>query len=190
MKLSSDLILGSHSPRRKQLLQEAGFDFIVRTIPFDEAFPASLDAVKVASYLAEGKNKSQRVAANDEIVLTADTVVIHNNEILGKPINSEEAERTIRRLSGQSHLVITGVCISNAHKTITFSSTTEVKFNTLTLDEISFYVNQYQPLDKAGSYAIQEWIGLIGIEWIKGSYYNVVGLPISHVYNVLMNEFQ
>jgi len=189
MKLSNKLILASGSPRRKQLLEDAGFDFEVKTIPFDESFPEDLPSEKVAEYLAKGKNKAHRQAFSDEIILTADTVVIFNDQILGKPVNAEEAISTIKLLSGKIHEVMTGVCISSPEKQIAFSCTTKVKFEELTETEIRYYVEKCKPMDKAGSYAIQEWIGLIGIEWIEGSYYNVVGLPMHQVYRILMKEF-
>jgi len=190
MKLSNELILGSGSPRRKQLLQDAGFKFQVKTIPFDEVFPNELEPENVAEFLAIGKNREQRKNIADQIVLTADTVVIHKNKILGKPNSSKEAIQTIKSLSGDIHEVITGVCISTRQKLISFSSGTEVKLKKLSSEEIEFYVTNFQPMDKAGSYAIQEWIGLIGVEWIKGAYYNVVGLPIAEVYEILLKEFR
>ncbi|MBC6401321.1 MAG: septum formation protein Maf [Ekhidna sp.] len=190
MKLSNELILGSGSPRRKQLLQDAGFKFQVKTIPFDEVFPNELEPENVAEFLAIRKNREQRKNIADQIVLTADTVVIHKNKILGKPNSSKEAIQTIKSLSGDIHEVITGVCISTRQKLISFSSGTEVKLKKLSSEEIEFYVTNFQPMDKAGSYAIQEWIGLIGVEWIKGAYYNVVGLPIAEVYEILLKEFR
>jgi len=189
MKLSSKLILGSGSPRRKQLLQDAGFDFEVITIDYNEVFPDELNAHEVEEYLAKQKNALQRKHLSDEIVLTADTVVIHENKVLGKPENGEEALQTIKSLSNQVHDVVTGVCISNRQNSISFSSVTAVKFKELTQHEIEYYVAQFKPFDKAGSYAIQEWIGLIGVEWIRGSFYNVVGLPVSEVYTSLLREF-
>ena len=189
MKLSNKLILGSGSPRRKQLLLDAGFDFEVRTIDYDETFPEHLPADEVAEFLAKEKNREQRKALKEELVLTADTVVIHRDTVLGKPKNADEAIETIHSLSGQTHQVITGVCVSSKEKMTSFSVTTEVKFKALTSAEVAHYVSRFQPMDKAGSYAIQEWIGLIGVEWIKGSFYNVVGLPVSAVYQLLLNEF-
>lgn len=189
MKLSNKLILGSGSPRRKQLLEEAGFQFEVRTIDYDESFSASMKTSEVAEFLARNKNMEQRKTLTNEIVLTADTVVVHEGKILGKPVSNAEAISTISSLSGQVHQVVTGVCISDATKSISFSATTEVKFKELTSSEIEFYVHGFQPMDKAGSYAIQEWIGLVGVQWIKGSFYNVVGLPISEVYHTLKENF-
>lgn len=185
MKHSTKFILASGSPRRKQLLEEAGFDFEIKTIPFDESYPTSMPSAEVAEFLAIGKNKAHRQILKEEIVLTADTVVVLGDDILGKPGDRAEAIKTIARLSGNVHKVITGVCISSSAKQISFSCTTEVKFKELSKSEIAYYVDRYSPMDKAGSYAIQEWIGLIGIEWIKGSYYNVVGLPVDQVYKAL-----
>lgn len=190
MTLSNKLILASGSPRRKQLLSEAGFKFEVKTVPFEEVFPEDMNAGEVAEFLAKGKNEAHRDVFKDEVILTADTVVILDNMILGKPSSEEEAISVISKLSGRTHQVITGVCISDSNKTISFSSTTEVKFRTLASNEIKHYVHSYKPMDKAGSYAIQEWIGLIGIESIKGSYFNVVGLPIDQVYQTMKEHFK
>ena len=189
MKLSNKLILASGSPRRKQLLQDTGLDFEVKTVPFEEAFPKEMATEKVAEFLALGKNEAHRAALGDEIILTADTVVVFNGQILGKPKDDQEATKTLTLLSGKIHEVITGVCLSSASKQFSFSSTTKVCFCQLSDEEITHYVNHYKPMDKAGSYAIQEWIGLIGIEWIEGSYYNVVGLPVQEVYALLKKEF-
>lgn len=189
MKLSNNLILASGSPRRKQLLSEAGFDFEVHTIPFEETYPVELSASQVAEFLAKEKNKVHRHVFEKEIILTADTIVILNDTILGKPESTKDAIETLKLLSGKIHLVTTGVCISDSRNTESFSITTKVKFKELTIDEIHYYVENYKPMDKAGSYAIQEWIGLVGIEWIEGSYYNVVGLPVSQVQTCLLHHF-
>lgn len=187
--LSNKLILASGSPRRKQLLTELGLSFEVKTIPFEETFPDDLEGNKVAEYLAVGKNEAHRKHFSKEIILTADTVVLFNDRILGKPVSDSEAIKTLQLLSGKIHEVITGVCISSPEQQLSFSCTTKVKFAELSDQEISSYVSHFQPMDKAGSYAIQEWIGLIGIEWIEGSYYNVVGLPVSEVYKALKKHF-
>jgi len=189
MKLSNKLILGSGSPRRKQLLTEAGFQFEVKIIPCDESFPSNIKVTEVAEYLAIEKNKAYREIVTNEIIVTADTTVVFKDQILDKPKNENEAIRSLETLSGKIHQVITGVCISSSNLKKSFSSNTEVKFKQLTKDEINHYVSAYKPFDKAGSYAIQEWIGLIGIEWIKGSYFNVMGLPIDLVYKVLKENF-
>lgn len=190
MKPSTKFLLASGSPRRKQLLEDAGFSIDVKTVSFDEVFPEDMEAIKVAEFLAIGKNKAHREVFGKQIILTADTVVIFNNIILGKPESSEEAINTLKLLSGKIHQVVTGVCISSKEKAVSFSSSTEVQFKDLSEKEINYYVDRFKPFDKAGSYAIQEWIGLIGIKWIKGSYYNVVGLPVEQVYTTLTNEFE
>ena len=189
MKHFNNLILASNSPRRKQLLNESGFSFEVKTIPFEEVFPSDLASNKVAEFLAVEKNLAHRAAFEDGIILTADTVVVFKDQILGKPKDDMEAKEVLKTLSGQIHHVITGVCISNQEKQLSFSCETEVKFHPLTDEEINHYVSSFPPLDKAGSYGIQDWIGLIGVEWIKGSFYNVVGLPVDQVYKTLKEEF-
>lgn len=190
MKHFNNLILASNSPRRKQLLEEIGLQFEVKTIAFEEIFPEDMASDKVAEYLAIEKNKAHRKAlGNDCTIITADTVVIFSDQILGKPKNEKEADHVLKLLSGKIHQVVTGVCISNEDKQISFSSLTEVKFHELTEEEVNHYVNTASPMDKAGSYGIQEWIGKIGVEWIQGSFYNVVGLPVDQVYKVLKEEF-
>lgn len=189
MKHLDNLILASKSPRRKKLLEQAGFQFAVRTIEFDEVFPEDLDPAKVAEYLAIEKNKAHRAAFKSGTIITSDTVVLFNDQILGKPKDADEAKKVLRLLSGKIHQVISGVCISDLEKQISFSNLTEVKFRDLDSEEIDYYVKSESPMDKAGSYGIQDWIGLIGVEWVKGSYYNVVGLPVDEVYRTLMNEF-
>lgn len=184
----SQLILGSQSPRRSELLQELGFSFEVRKIDVDEVFPPDLNPRHVAEYLAKLKNEAF-TKSGDEVVLTADTVVILDNDILGKPANEKEAFEMLSRLSGQVHEVVSGVCICTAEKETSFSRSTKVKFHHLSDEEIKYYVNKYQPFDKAGAYGIQEWIGHAAIEWIKGSYFNVVGLPTQRVYKSLTEEF-
>lgn len=189
MKHFNNLILASKSPRRKQLLEQVGFTFDVKTIEFDEVFPEDLETSKVAEYLAIEKNKAHREAFKSGTIITADTVVIFTDKILGKPTDEDEAHKVLKLLSGKIHQVMSGVCISNEEKLISFSNLTEVKFHELTDEEINHYVKTASPMDKAGSYGIQEWIGLIGVEWIKGSYFNVVGLPIDQVYKSLITEF-
>lgn len=190
MRHFNNLILASNSPRRKQLLKELGLDFEVFTIPgLEEDFPESMNVDEVAKYLAVQKNIPYRQKFEDKIIISADTVVISKGEILGKPASKSEATDVLMQLSGETHKVMSGVCISDAQKTISFSSTTEVKFHPLTTTEISHYVNTWPPMDKAGSYGIQEWIGLVGVEWIKGSYFNVVGLPVDQLYKRLISEF-
>ncbi|WKN41980.1 Maf family nucleotide pyrophosphatase [Tunicatimonas pelagia] len=180
------LILGSQSPRRQQLMQELGFIFTTRVISIDEDFPEDLAVEQVAEYLAieKGKAHLDSIAA-DELVITADTTVVVGQEVLNKPLSAEEARTMLRKLSGCSHHVISGVCLTTQQWQRSFSEQTMVHFASLTAEEISFYVEKYQPLDKAGGYAIQEWIGMIGISGIEGSYFNVVGLPVHQLYQTL-----
>jgi septum formation protein len=178
----SNIILGSASPRRQQLLQQAEIQFTIITADIDESFPADMPVAEVPVYIA--KNKAEAIAnkvQSDDIVITADTVVVLHNEIIGKPLNEQEACETLGKLSGQIHHVITGVCIRKNGQEVCFSDTTEVEFNTITEAQIKHYVQQYKPYDKAGAYAIQEWIGVVGIKAIRGCFYNVMGLPVSKV---------
>ena len=184
------LILASNSPRRKQLLSELGYEFTVRTCPVEEDFPEDMPSNEVAEYLAEKKNRANRkVAAAHEIILTADTVVIREQEILNKPQDRAEAYRMIKSLSGKPHEVITGVCISDSEEFKSFSVKTTVHFAVLSDEEIYHYTDTAKPFDKAGAYGIQEWIGLIGVTHIEGSYANVVGLPTREVYQALKSIY-
>lgn len=183
------LILASNSPRRQELLKQAGFSFDVFTRAFDEQFPASLPAEEVAEYLARQKNENYRKLLADETVITADTTVVLGDQVINKPGNREEAFRMLRSLSGKSHLVISGVCISTPEKSIAFSDTTEVVFHPISDNEIAYYIDTFKPFDKAGAYGIQEWIGLTKVKELKGSFYNVMGLPVSQVYQLLHEEF-
>ena len=185
-----NIILGSNSPRRKKIIEEIGFKVNVIASNIDESYENSLESKLVPIYLAKKKSKAlkNKIKTND-ILITADTIVICNNKILSKPINKEDAKKTLLKLSSNTHQVITGVCITTIKKNISFSSTTEVTFNKIDEGEIEFYINNYKPFDKAGSYGIQEWIGLIGIKEIKGSYSNVVGLPSSRLYHELKKLF-
>lgn len=176
------IILASQSPRRKQLLEwaEVPFDIIIKET--DESFPAHLPADEISIHIA--RNKALAVKQNNNIgipILAADTIVVLNNTIIGKPQDREDAIRILSSLSGNIHQVITGVVILFADKEIAFSETTEVHFHPLTQQQIEFYVDHYKPYDKAGAYAIQEWIGVVGIKSIKGDFYNVMGLPVSRV---------
>ena len=186
MPLKRPLIVASSSPRRQYLMKEAGFDFTVEKPEVDESFPSELPAEQVAKYLAEKKAEFFRLAMNNEIVLTADTVVILQNKILNKPDNRNEAFDMLTKLSGNTHLVMTGVCIISKEKEISFEDTTEVTFVSLTREEIEFYIDNYKPFDKAGAYGAQDWIGMIAIEKIVGSYFNVMGLPVHKVYQQLI----
>ena len=180
------LILGSQSPRRQQLMHELGFPFSTRVISVDESFPANLTAENVAEYLATKKGKAHlNSLASGELVVTADTTVIIEQEVLNKPQSVEEAQTMLRKLSGRPHRVVSGVCLTTQQWQYHFSEQTTVHFALLTDSEISFYIEKYQPFDKAGGYAIQEWIGMIGITHIEGSYFNVVGLPVQRLYQEL-----
>ncbi|MFM2387422.1 MAG: hypothetical protein RL660_2179 [Bacteroidota bacterium] len=179
---NTQIILGSASPRRQQLLQQAEIEFTVHTADIDESYPSDLETELVPIYIAQNKAAALNHLINDNtIVITADTVVILNEEIIGKPSNALEAIATLQKLSGATHTVITGVCIASLERSICFSDSTEVEFNTLSDEQISHYVTKYQPYDKAGAYAIQEWIGVVGIKRINGSFYNVMGLPVCKV---------
>ncbi len=181
------LILASNSPRRKQLLSELGFEFTVRTCQVDEDFPDDMLPGEVAEYLARKKNKANReIASTGEVVITADTVVIRDRDILNKPEDVQEAYDMIKSLSGRAHDVVTGVCISNHEQVNSFSVKTTVHFAELSDEEIYHYIEIAKPFDKAGAYGIQEWIGLIGVTRLEGSYSNVVGLPTREVYEALI----
>jgi septum formation protein len=176
------IILASASPRRKQLMQQAELIFEVKTCDTDESFPADMPLYEVPIYIANNKAQAvKNICTDDSIIIAADTVVICQNTIINKPISAENAIEILQQLSGKTHHVVTGVSIMCGTKTINFSDTTEVIFNTISLADITHYVQQYKPYDKAGAYAIQEWIGVIGINKINGCFYNVMGLPVSKV---------
>lgn len=180
------LILASKSPRRQQLMRELGFDFEVRTKEVNEDFPEEVPPQKVAEYLAVKKSQAYSPIPKNELLVTADTVVIVNGTILGKPADTDEATEMLQALSGKSHQVVSGVCLTTSEKRISFSQLTEVTFRDLTAEEIEHYIRVYRPFDKAGAYGIQEWIGMIGIEQVRGDYYNVVGLPLERLYRNLL----
>ncbi len=187
---SKKIILGSSSPRRKQLIQDLGLDCEIRKKEVEESFPQSMNHYDVPSYLAQLKAESLKsTIQEDEVLLTSDTVVVFNNEILHKPKNREEAMEALNNLSNTVNEVVTGVFLYQPKHEATFSVKTKVVFNALTDDEIAYYVNNYQPFDKAGAYGIQEWIGMIGVRKIEGCFYNVMGLPVSKVWETLNNEF-
>jgi septum formation protein len=172
-------------------MEAAGYTFEVRAFPTNESFPSSLPPTQVAAYLSKKKNKIFREAfQTNRVILTSDTTVLCKNLILEKPNDAEEAVWMLQQLSDTQHQVITGVTISSEDSSITLDDTTIVTFRKLSNEEIIHYVENFQPFDKAGAYAIQEWIGMIGIKKIEGSYYNVVGLPLEKVYDVLLKEFQ
>jgi septum formation protein len=176
------IILASQSPRRKQLLEwaEIPFDIVVKNT--SEDYPPGLELEDVAVFIAKNKALAvQAEVAKDKTVLAADTIVVLGENIIGKPVHREEAVSILYALSGQKHKVITGVVIVKGDKEISFADVTEVEFHKLTLEQIEFYVDKYKPYDKAGAYAIQEWIGVVGIRSINGDFYNVMGLPVSRV---------
>ncbi len=183
-----ELILASASPRRRDLMAEAGFRFRTGVIDYEETWPANLRGKEIAEFLATGKSGAwkERLLPR-QILITADTVVWCHETVLGKPSDENEAMQFLRLLSGCSHEVITGICLRDSTTSHTFSVTTSVTFRALEEEEISYYVKHYRPLDKAGAYGIQEWIGLRGIQRIGGSYYNVVGMPVSHLYDALLH---
>jgi septum formation protein len=180
------IILASKSPRRQELLRLMDVDFRIVLKDVDESYPDDLTPEEIALYVAEKKAKAFDESVNDEIVLTADTIVSIDGYILGKPESKIHAAEMLHMLSGKVHKVVTGVCILYRHQFNLFHDKSEVFFRKLTTDEINFYVDKYEPLDKAGAYGIQEWIGLVGIERINGSYTNVVGLPTEKLYQQLI----
>jgi septum formation protein len=176
------IILASASPRRKQLLQQAEIIFEIKTCDTDESFPADMPLYEVPIFIANNKAQAVKNICTDEcIIIAADTVVICEDKIIGKPTSAENAIEILQQLSGKTHHVVTGVCIFKGEEKISFSDTTEVTFNTISTLDIEHYVTNYKPYDKAGAYAIQEWIGVIGIQKINGCFYNVMGLPVSKV---------
>ncbi len=181
------IVLASNSPRRKELLQRMGVDFKVRTLyGIDESFPDSLRGEDIVRYISRSKANAYRTSmAPNELLITADTIVYVEGEVLGKPKDADQARAMLHLLSGTSHQVITGVTIVTADRTENFGVTSLVKFATLTDEEIDYYVDNFLPFDKAGAYGIQEWIGVVAVEEIKGSYFNVVGLPVQRLYQKL-----
>lgn len=177
-----DIILASGSPRRKKLLEEAELSFTVKTSDVEETYPDSLLKMMIPEFLAAKKAEAVRKEyANDKLIIAADTIVLQDSKVLGKPKDREDAIFKLKSLSGAVHQVITGVCLCYQGEKKTFSASTNVFFKRLSKEIITHYVDQYHPLDKAGAYGIQEWIGLVGIDRIEGDYFNVVGLPVSRV---------
>lgn len=181
------ILLASKSPRRQMLLKDLGINFTVISKDVPEDFPAAMDSpYEVAEFLANKKAIAFKEELDKKtILITADTIVFVDGMILNKPDNYQEAYRMLEMLSGKKHEVITGVCLKTREKSMVFHEVTEVYFKKLTAEEISFYLKMYQPYDKAGAYGVQEWIGLIGLERINGSYHNVIGLPIQTLYKKL-----
>lgn len=181
------ITLGSQSPRRKELLAGLNLPFSVEVREVDEQFSTEMSAVEVPEFLARLKAiPFKHDFKTNDLLITADTIVLIEDQVLGKPLDYEHAFEMLQLLSGKKHVVITGVCITSKHKQITFSDHTDVYFKTLSDDEIDYYLTHYQPYDKAGSYGVQEWIGYVAIEKIEGSYFNVMGLPIQRLYEELL----
>ncbi len=182
------VILASNSPRRRELLAGLGIDYEVRVLSgVDESYPETLPVADIAEYIAAKKAEAYRQTMGDgELIITADTVVICGDEVMGKPTDEADASRMLRQLSGRVHHVTTGVCLTTCRQQRRFSVTTEVTFKQLSDEEINYYVKKYRPFDKAGAYGIQEWIGYIGCTGLNGSYYNVMGLPVQRIYQELL----
>ncbi len=181
------VILASNSPRRKELLAGIDIPFEVRVIEgIDEKYPKDMPTKKVAEYISKKKAAAYReTMADNELIITADTIVVLGDEVMGKPKDEADAKRMLQELSGQTHQVITGVTLTTIERQTCFSVETDVTFKKLTDKEINYYVSKYRPLDKAGAYGIQEWIGHIGVTGMKGSYFNVMGLPVQRIYEAL-----
>jgi septum formation protein len=181
------IVLASNSPRRRELLAGLGLPFEVRVMAdIDESYPADLPVGEVARYISGKKADAYRGSlADDELLITADTVVIVGDEILGKPVDEADATRMLRLISGRTHQVTTGVAMLTTTQERRFAVTTDVTFRPLTDDEIHYYISRYKPFDKAGAYGIQEWIGYVGVTSLRGSYYNVMGLPVQRIYETL-----
>lgn len=181
------IILASNSPRRKELMTGLGIDYEVRTLPdVDESYPDTLKGEEIPLFISKEKADAYLATLQPgELIITADTIVWLDNTVLGKPIDEADAVQMLRRLSGKTHQVITGVCLTATDFQRSFTTTSKVTFAKLSDTEIHYYVNNYYPLDKAGAYGIQEWIGFIGVESISGSYFNVMGLPIQRLYREL-----
>lgn len=185
------LILASNSPRRRELLGGLGLDFEVRVLQgVDESYPADLREGDIPLFISRAKAQAYlSTLSEDELLITADTIVWLDGEVLEKPKDEADACRMLRELSGKTHQVFTGVCLTTKEKQVAFSCRTDVTFARLDEEEIKHYVNTYRPLDKAGAYGVQEWIGFIGVERVEGSYFNVVGLPVQRLYQALKQNF-
>ncbi len=177
------ILLASKSPRRKELLENAGFQVTVIHADVEEDYPETMLTEDIAVFLAN-KKAAPFIGKMEEntLLITADSIVVLNDVVYGKPISKEDAINTLKMLSGNAHKVYTGVCLYNGRRTVSFTEMSEIKFDVLTEDEILYYLEKYQPYDKAGSYGIQDWIGLCKVEWIKGTFSNIMGLPIARVY--------
>ena len=187
MKTPYHVILASNSPRRKELLAGLDLPFQVRVLQnIDESYPADLPTEQIAEFISKKKAQAyEKTMADDELVITADTVVILGNEVMGMPKDEADARRMLSELSGRTHQVTTGVTITTCERQTSFSVVTNVTFKQLSTDEIEYYVQNYHPMDKAGAYGIQEWIGYIGVTALEGSYFNVMGLPVQRIYEAI-----
>lgn len=180
------IILGSGSPRRKQLLAELGFEFVVEPANVEEIVPETIPAMQHAEYLAALKSKSFTIE-DEELVITSDTTVVLDGKVLNKPQNRTEALNMLKSLEGETHFVVSGICLRDSLKMEVRSVVTEVTMKSIPSQELEYYVDEYKPMDKAGAYGIQEWIGMVGVETIQGSYYNVVGLPTAEFIEMYKN---
>ena len=189
MELPYKIILASNSPRRRELLGGLGISFTTRVLDgIDESWPQELKGEDISLYISREKAAPYKtLIAPDELVITADTIVYVDGQVLGKPVDEDDAKRMLRMISGRWHEVITGVTLMTAEREHSFAVTTRVRFCYLSEQEIEFYIKNYAPMDKAGAYGIQEWIGYVGVERIEGSYFNVVGLPVQRLYRELIN---
>ncbi len=187
-----NIILGSQSPRRQELLRGLDIDFVVRTIDgLEEHYPETLQGAEIPLFLARQKAAAfLPTLTDDDLLITADTIVWLDGRVYGKPTDATDARRMLHTLAGRTHEVITGVCLTSTKRQEAFSATTQVTFAQFSDAEIDYYVEKYRPFDKAGSYGVQEWIGYIGVESIAGSFYNVMGLPVQRLYNVLQNWYK
>ena len=183
-----NIVLASNSPRRKELMSGLGVDYVVKTLPdVDESYPDTLQGEEIPLYIAKEKADAYiPMMQPDELIITADTIVWLDGKVLGKPRDREDALQMLRTMSGRTHEVFTGVCITTTDWQRSFTAQTEVRFATLSEDEIIYYVDNFKPMDKAGAYGVQEWIGFIGVENISGSYYNIMGLPVQKLYRELL----
>ena len=184
------LILGSKSPRRQEFLKDLGLDYQIRTSDIEETYPSYLQREEITDYIAQLKANSIELFNEKEILITSDTTVWNNNQSLGKPTDRDDAFTMLKSLSNKKHEVITSICLTSMQKQVTVHCVTAVYFNELTDSTINYYIDNFQPFDKAGSYGIQEWIGLVGIEKIEGSYTNIVGLPTTQLMHELIKFIQ
>lgn len=182
-----NIILASNSPRRKELLSGLNIPYEIKTLPdIDESYPDSLTGEDIAIYIAKEKANAYLDHLDDNtLLITADTIVLLDGKVYGKPSDETDAKQMLRDLSGKTHHVITGVCITTKDKQVSFGVSSEVRFSKLDDDEIEYYVSNYKPFDKAGAYGVQEWIGYVAVEYISGSYFNIMGLPIQRLYREL-----